>query len=87
MSAPSSIVKVDLAGRAYDIVIGPGLVDRVGELSAGLVPSKRVIVVSDETVAPIYGARVRASFAKAGIEAATITVPAGEGAAFEDSAG
>ncbi len=79
MSASPSTVKVDLAGRAYDIVIGPGLVDKVGELSAGLVPSRRVIVVSDETVAPLYGARVCASFAKAGIEAAILTVPAGEG--------
>ena len=77
MSAPS-IVKVDLAGRAYDIVIGPGLIDRVGELSAKLLPAKRVIVVSDETVAPLYGERLRASFAKAGAEATTIAVPAGE---------
>jgi 3-dehydroquinate synthase len=77
MSAPS-IVKVNLAGRAYDIVIGPGLIDRVGELSAKLLPAKRVIVVTDETVAPLYAERIGASFAKAGVEAATIAVPAGE---------
>jgi len=74
----ASIVKVDLAGRAYDIAIGPGLVDKVGELSARLLPAKRVIVVSDETVAPLYGARLTASFKKAGIEVTTVTVPAGE---------
>ncbi len=78
MSAPSSTVKVDLAGRAYDIAIGPGLVDKVGELSASLLPAKRVIVVSDETVAPLYGARLAASFQKAGVDVATVTVPAGE---------
>ncbi|MDP9102808.1 MAG: 3-dehydroquinate synthase [Pseudomonadota bacterium] len=77
-SPASSIVKVDLAGRAYDIVIGPGLVDKVGELSAKLLPAKRVIVVSDETVAPLYGARLKASFKKAGIDVTTVTVPTGE---------
>jgi 3-dehydroquinate synthase len=71
-------VRVDLAGRAYDIVIGPGLVDKVGELSAKLLPARRVLVVTDETVAPLYAARVSASFKNAGIDAATITVPGGE---------
>ena len=34
--------------------------------------------MSDETVAPLYGARLAASFDKAGIKATTVTVPAGE---------
>jgi len=72
-------VTVSLAGRSYDIVIGPALIDRVGELSAPLLAAPRVIVVTDQTVAPLYGARVEASFKKAGIAAATVSVPAGEG--------
>ena len=71
-------VPVSLAGRSYDILIGPALIDRAGELSAGLLASRRVIVVTDETVAPLYGARLAASFEKAGITATTVTVPAGE---------
>ena len=71
-------VPVSLAGRSYDILIGPGLIDRAGELSAGLLASQRVIVVTDETVAPLYGARLVASFEKAGIAATMVTVPAGE---------
>jgi 3-dehydroquinate synthase len=74
-----SIVKVDLAGRAYDIAIGPGLIDKAGELSAKLLKAPRVIVVSDETVAPLYLDRVVASFAKANVKAASVVVPAGEG--------
>jgi 3-dehydroquinate synthase len=77
MSAPC-IVKVDLAGRAYDIAIGPGLVDKVGELSVKLLAAPRVIIVTDDTVAPLYGARLAASFEKAGVESATVVVPAGE---------
>ena len=72
-------VRVDLAGRSYDIAIGPGLIDRAGELARPLLAAPRVIVVSDETVAPLYGARLAASFDKAGVRTASITVPAGEG--------
>lgn len=77
MTAPR-IVRVDLAGRGYDIAIGPGLIDRAGELCAKLLAAPKVVIVSDEVVAPLYGARLAASFKKAGVEAATITVPAGE---------
>ena len=86
MSA-SSIVKVDLAGRAYDIAIGPGLIDRVGELSARLLAAPRVIIVTDDTVAPLYGARLTASFKAAGVDAQTVVVPAGENSKKFDSFG
>jgi 3-dehydroquinate synthase len=75
---PPRIVRVDLAGRGYDIAIGPGLIDRAGEVSAKLLAAPKVIIVTDTVVAPLYGARLSASFAKAGVETATITVPAGE---------
>ena len=72
-------IKVDLARRAYDIVIGPGLIDRVGELAAKLLPAPRVIVITDHTVAPLYGGRVMTSLKKAGVDAGMVAVPAGEG--------
>ncbi|HZQ01113.1 MAG TPA: 3-dehydroquinate synthase [Reyranella sp.] len=72
------IIKVDLADRSYDIVIGPKLIDRVGELSSKLLARPKVIIVTDETVAPLYGARVFNSFKNAGVEAAIVVVPAGE---------
>lgn len=74
----SRTIRVDLAGRAYDIVIGPELIDRAGELAKPLLAAPRVAVVSDETVAPLYGDRLAASFAKAGIRVDSVTVPAGE---------
>ncbi len=82
-----STVAVSLAWRSYDIVIGPALIDRVGDLSAALLPSRRVIVVTDETVAPLYGARVYHAFKKAGIEASLAVMPAGEGSKSFDSFG
>ncbi len=77
MSAPRTI-KVELAGRSYDIVIGPALIDRIGELAKKLLARPKVIIVSDDTVAPLYGARVFNSFKNAGIEASIVVVPSGE---------
>ena len=79
MNQETKTVRVDLAGRSYDIVIGPGLIDRAGALCRPLLARPRVIIVSDETVAQLYGARLAASFDKAGIRSAAVTVPAGEG--------
>ena len=71
-------IRVDLAGRSYDIAIGPGLIDRAGALCRPLLAAPRVTIVSDETVAPLYGTRLAASFEQAGIKASAVTVPAGE---------
>jgi len=71
-------IRVDLAGRGYDIAVGPGLLDQAGALCRPLLAAPRVTIVSDETVAPLYGDRLAASFAKAGVKTAAVTVPAGE---------
>jgi 3-dehydroquinate synthase len=71
-------IRVDLAGRSYDIAIGPGLIDSAGALCKPLLGAPRVTIVSDETVAPIYGSRLAASFDKAGVKVTSVTVPAGE---------
>jgi 3-dehydroquinate synthase len=71
-------VRVDLGGRGYDIAIGPGLIDRAGELSAKLLARPRVIIVSDDVVAERYGGRLFSSFKRAGVEASIVVVPAGE---------
>ncbi len=71
-------LKVELAGRSYDIVIGPGLIDRLGALAKSLLAQPRVIVVSDDVVAPLYGGRLAKSFAAAGIACQQVSVPAGE---------
>ena len=75
---PMRTIHVDLAGRSYDIAIGPGLIDRAGALCRPLLAAPKVTIVSDETVAPLYGARLAASFDKAGVKATAVTVPAGE---------
>jgi 3-dehydroquinate synthase len=71
-------IRVELAGRSYDIAIGPALIDQAGALCRPLLAAPKVTIVSDETVAPLYGARLAASFDKAGVKATAVTVPAGE---------
>jgi 3-dehydroquinate synthase len=74
----STQVPVDLGDRRYVIEIGAGLLDSAGVLCAPLVPGKRVIVVTDETVAPLYLDRLMRSLAGSGLRTGSVTVPAGE---------
>ena len=75
----SKILTVDLPGRAYDIEIERGLLDRVGERCKAVLPrAKALFVVTDSTVGPLYGQRVLDSLEKAGFDAVLHTVPAGE---------
>jgi 3-dehydroquinate synthase len=53
-------VSVDLAGCSYEIQIGPGLLDRLGELVRPLRPS-RTLVVTDPRVGPLYAGRAAAA--------------------------
>jgi 3-dehydroquinate synthase len=76
-SAPT-VVEVALAGRAYDIVIGRGLLAGLGGRVAALRPGARVAIVTDEVVAKQHLAAAEASFAQAGIETSRVVVPAGE---------
>jgi len=62
---------------AYEVVVGRGLLQEAGARVAALKPT-RAYIVSDETVAAIHGATVRASLEAAGLATGVVTVPAGE---------
>jgi 3-dehydroquinate synthase len=62
----SETVRVALGARAYDIVIGPGLVEAAGEHIAPLLKRQQAVVVSDDTVAPLFLGAVRDSLRAAG---------------------
>jgi shikimate kinase/3-dehydroquinate synthase len=71
-------VRVDLGSRAYDIVIGEGLIANAGERIKALFPKARAAIVTDENVAAHWLAPLRQSLASAGIEASEIVCPPGE---------
>ena len=63
------------ASRVYPVHIGGGLLDRCGELTAAATAAGRCLVVSDDTVAPLYGARVLASLEAAGLRRLPLYIP------------
>ncbi|MFG1429688.1 3-dehydroquinate synthase [Xanthobacter sp. V2C-8] len=78
-SAQRSAVRVDLAGRPYDILIGPGLLSETGTHVKALRKGARVAIVTDRNVAAAgHLATVEASLAEAGIEHTAIVVEPGE---------
>jgi len=83
MTAPlkhSDPVNVDVAlgDRAYDIVIGRGVLSSLGERVAALRPGVRTAIVTDRTVAKYWLEPTEASLAAAGIPSARVVVEEGE---------
>lgn len=72
-------VHVDLAERAYNVLVEPGLLSQTGEMlkKAGI-PALRTAVISDETVAAFHSSTLMASLEDAGFRPTLHTVPAGE---------
>jgi 3-dehydroquinate synthase len=78
MSTPSlQTVSIDLAERSYDIHIGAGLLGQAG-LFAGLPRASSVLIVSNETVAPLYAASLAATLGQHYAKVLTLTLPDGE---------
>jgi len=79
-----AVIRVALAGRAYDVVIEQGVLARLGEAAAPFLhsyrPGRAVPVVADRTVHALYGDALAASLAAAGLEAAWFVVEPGEAA-------
>lgn len=71
-------VHVPLGERAYDILIGPGLIARAGAEIASRLKGRKAAVISDAHVAPIYLDALVQSLEAAGIASATLVLPAGE---------
>jgi len=83
MTAPlkhSDPVNVDVAlgDRAYDIVIGRGVLSSLGERVAKLRPGVRTAIVTDRTVAKHWLEPAEASLAASGIPTSRIVVEEGE---------
>lgn len=83
MNAPSSttgerLVHVPLGDRAYDILIGPGLIGRAGGEIIARLTGRRVAIITDENVGPLYLAQLMDSLQTDGFEAVSLVLPPGE---------
>jgi 3-dehydroquinate synthase len=77
-AAGMRVVKVPLGQRSYSILIGPGLLSRLGSECAKLKLGWRCAVISDKNVAPRFATRAIRNLKAAGFDPVLITVPAGE---------
>lgn len=72
------IYEVELGDRSYDIHLGPGLLNELGELLSTLRIGKRVMIISNTTVAPLYQDICLDSLEKSGFIPAVACMPDGE---------
>ncbi|MDE1156873.1 MAG: 3-dehydroquinate synthase [Neorhizobium sp.] len=76
--ASERLVHVPLGERAYDILIGPGMIGRAGGEITSRLKGRRAAIVTDENVAPLYLEALMDSLQTDGIEAVSLALPAGE---------
>jgi 3-dehydroquinate synthase len=77
MSGMIQTLNVALGDRSYPIHIGSGVLDRADLLVPHL-GQKKVLVVSNTTVAPLYFDRLRSTLEKNGISVISVILPDGE---------
>jgi 3-dehydroquinate synthase len=82
-----STTRVETAGGTYDVVIGEGLLDRCGEVIAGSTSAARAVIITDATVARLYGDVVDRSLRRSGSATDRIVITPGEQAKSWGQAG
>ncbi|HZW47010.1 MAG TPA: 3-dehydroquinate synthase [Microvirga sp.] len=76
-TASTITVPVPLGDRAYDILVGRGLIEMAGPRIAAL-GARAAAIVTDEHVGPLYAQALSQSLAANGLRTCVITLPPGE---------
>ena len=71
-------VRVRLERRSYDIMIGHGLIINSGPIIAPFLSQSRVVVITDQNVAPLHLRSYEASMRLAGVSVSSLVLPSGE---------
>jgi 3-dehydroquinate synthase len=71
-------VQVPLGDRAYEVLIGPGLLAKAGELIAARLGAPRCGIVTDENVARFHLPALEAALKRANLHAGSIVLKPGE---------
>lgn len=66
------------ASKNYDVLIGSGLLQQIGSYAAAIEKVKKVCIVSETNVWPIYGEQTRKKLEDAGLEVTEFVFRAGE---------
>ena len=78
MTSEVERLRVELGDRAYEILVGPRLIEGAGREILPLLRRRQVVIVSDETVARHCLGKLRDSLSAAGIAHHTVLLPPGE---------
>jgi len=78
MTIDKKTLHVALDERSYDIIAAPGVLSNAGDYFLPLLKTRRVIIVTDSNVGPLYLDRLGQSLADSGIVYDAVTLPAGE---------
>lgn len=76
--ASDNLIQVDLADRSYEIRVGESMLSRAGSCLMPLLAQPRVVVITDDNVAPLYLAELRNSLESEKIDCSHIILAAGE---------
>jgi len=74
----AKLLTVPLGANSYEIHLGPKLLPQLGHLAARCVGGRRGCVVSNRSVARLYGSQTVETLRQAGMDVTLIEVPAGE---------
>lgn len=87
MTAVRSPRTREVALPTYRVVIGPGLLERLGEIVQATAAAHRYSIITDTNVGPLYAARARDAIAPSAAACTIFTVPAGESQKTRDTWG
>ena len=71
-------IPVPLPGRAYDVLVGPGVLAEAGPRIAAMGGRRHVAILTDETVADLHLPALQEALAVAGLTSDALALPAGE---------
>ncbi|MCA9241032.1 MAG: iron-containing alcohol dehydrogenase, partial [Planctomycetales bacterium] len=86
MPNPTTTVRVDLAERSYDILIGSGLLAELPRFIRERCDTSHVVLITDENVDGLHGDRAGDFLSEAGLEVNVMVVDAGEPSKASDVA-
>ncbi|MFB0611635.1 3-dehydroquinate synthase [Aurantiacibacter poecillastricola] len=75
-----AVIRVELAGRGYDVHVGEGLVEEAGTLAADFIRKPSIAAVADRNSHAAHGQRLDAALAKTGTSVEWFITDPGEGA-------
>ena len=71
-------LNIDLADRSYEILIGQGLLEKVGEWVLEIARPSRLVIITHPSIHELFGEKLSKGFSKANLPLHVIEVPEGE---------